>query len=125
MCLSVFPTAQIADIIISEGNEEMLFSNPLEYVFQYQKKPAEMHIYGTNCYRGYQAIFQIKENKLYLIKVLVLNVASNKYDIEYPLNYLFPDQDGHIFCEWFSGVLRIPKVEELRYYHFGYAQIYE
>lgn len=33
--------------------------------------------------------------------------------------------DGPIFADWFSGVLRIPKGEVLRYAHMGFATIYE
>ena len=40
------------------------------------------------------------------------------------MDYLFPGEDK-VLADWFSGEIRIPHGEMIRYVHMGYASVYE
>jgi hypothetical protein len=40
------------------------------------------------------------------------------------LNYIFPNQQK-VFAEWFTGEIKIPQGQSLRYVHAGYGDAYE
>lgn len=66
----VYPTAQIPDLLIVEGDTIGIFTNPLEYYYNEENKRPQGFGFGgcssTACWRGYQAIWEIKNNQLYL-----------------------------------------------------------
>lgn len=128
--LTVFGTAQVADKIIYNGQEYMLFSNPMESFFaQYPEKRPEGGIITTASWRGYVATFEIKDNQLYLkdieIDVYIKDEKVNdKYSSKSVLNEIFPNQE-HIKIDWLTGILVIPHGELVNYVHMGYASTYE
>ncbi len=65
---------------------------------------------STDCWRGYQGTWEIKDGRFYLIG----------------LRGRFRLRDGEpLLASWFSGVLRIPKGEVLQYVHMGFGSVYE
>jgi hypothetical protein len=44
---------------------------------------------------------------------------------EVPLSHLFPGNAGPVHATWYSGTLRIPKGELVRYVHMGYESLHE
>jgi hypothetical protein len=71
--INVFGTAQIADILIYNNDTIRLYSNPLESFYNNENpRPTDFGISGcwsTACWRGYQATWEVIENKLYLIEI--------------------------------------------------------
>lgn len=123
-------TAQKCDKLIYRGNEYRLAAEPLyPYLEGKGLRFAEI---STACHRGYVAKWLIEDDKLFLInfnafvpKFETDNNWIKKEDTEeVGLDYLFPNSNK-VFAEWFSGVLRIPHGEMIRYVHQGYASIYE
>lgn len=67
--ISCFATQQIPDKIIYEGDTIYLGGLPLEQYFDYNARPNFVSLgscFSTGCYRGYKALWEIKENKLVL-----------------------------------------------------------
>lgn len=65
---------------------------------------------NTACWRGYQGSWEIKDGKLFLTGI------RGKYQLS----------DGDpIFAGWFSGTIRIPIGNIIRYVHSGFSTVYE
>lgn len=73
-------------------------------------KGADPRLHSTACWRGYQGVWEIREDKFYLVAV--------HGDPEF-----LPAQP--ILADWFTGVLRIPRGEVLAYRHMGFASLHE
>ncbi len=120
-------TAQQPDKLYNNGQENILFSNPLEDFFTISNfNPGFMSPHTAN-YRGYVATWEIIDEKLYLI-----GINGWKYDKtnagkihEVDISSVFPDEGPPIFAKWFSGTLIIPQGKMLHYIHMGYESIYE
>ena len=73
LSVNLFGTAQISDILIYNNDTVRLYSNPLEsYYNKENPRPEDFGIGGcwsTACWRGYQATWEIKDNKLYLVEI--------------------------------------------------------
>lgn len=71
--VQVFGTAQIPDLLIYKGDTVSLYSNPLELYFRAKKsRPSRIGPYGcesTACWRGYQAVWEIKNDSLFLNEI--------------------------------------------------------
>lgn len=131
---SAFATAQAPDVLIYKGEKKHLLSNPLEdfYEMGNRKRPkfmVEPFTISSGNWRGYVATWEIENDRLYLREVKAWlcpgpNEASCK---KVTLEGIFPGKvrDGRVSAEWFTGKLRIPDGEQLRYIHAGYASIYE
>lgn len=65
---------------------------------------------STACWRGYQGVWEIKEDRFYLI------------GLRGGLRLLPGPQ---ILADWFTGVLRVPLGEMLQYVHMGFGSVYE
>lgn len=113
-------TAQIHERIILDGEEtSMAFCPPLPdgHPRIYKQRPNEAvrdegdFILGsTACWRGYQGTWEIKDGRFYLVG----------------LRGRFQLRDGDpIPADWFSGVLRVPKGEQLQYVHMGFGTVFE
>lgn len=120
-------TAQAREKLIYNGQEYHLATEPLRPYLE--KNKIEFESPSTACWRGYYGSWSIEDNKLYLTELTAYaKIESNERRIfngvEVGLEYLFPNQDK-VFAEWFSGELRIPYGEMIRYVHMGYESIYE
>jgi hypothetical protein len=62
--------------------------------------------------------WELRDKKLFIVKLIVTK------DKQVDLNYLFPGQN-EVFADWFSGEIRIPQGEMLKYVHMGYQSIFE
>lgn len=95
-------------------------SEPLEqYLGGLEKRP-ELDFPHTACWRGYHGTWSIEDNRLYLIELRCYARGSAARDIE----YIFPNQ-RKVFAGWFTGEIRIPKGEMLKYVHSAYESVYE
>jgi hypothetical protein len=117
-------TAQAAEILHYQGEELMMFEEPLEtYLFLLPKK-IKFYSPSTALWRGYIGTWAITNNQLFLVKLKgFVQEGDDVRDID--LSYLFPDYPDGVFASWFSGELRCPTGELLQYVHMGYASVYE
>lgn len=123
--INAWATAQIPDRLIYEGKTVGIYSEPLEQYFNKDHpKPIEwMQAMCSALWRGYLATWEIKDDKLYLIRVVKDGCSSDAP--AYPLSNLFPGKKGPIFADWYTGTLVVPQGERLKYVHMGYQSVYE
>ncbi|MGI9571640.1 MAG: hypothetical protein ACR2PH_18300 [Desulfobulbia bacterium] len=102
-------TAQVHERLILNGEETSMAYVPRlpddEPRIEYEPRGIEM----SSCWRGYIGTWAIRDNRFYL-------------------EYLTGDLRltvGPLFANWFTGVLRVPRGEELHYVHMGFGSIYE
>lgn len=121
-------TGQLSDVFIFRGEEYSLVSVKGKKLFNpedYKIKPVEA---GSSCWRGYQAYYQIKNNKLILNQLLInmegksVQINNKKAEIsEYRIfDYNYPELD---LAMNFTGSIRIAKdfIRDL-YVHSGFQK---
>ena len=113
-------TAQIHEVLILEGQKTaMAFCPPLpeghSRIFepsgdQIAREPEDVLLFSTACWRGYQGTWEIKNGRFFLAA----------------LRGRFQLRPGEpVLADWFSGVLRVPRGEQLLFVHMGFGSIYE
>jgi hypothetical protein len=139
-------TAQAPDLLIFEGREVALLSNPLEALWDKTHPRPRFIPTSTGLLRGYVATWAVENGTLLLLKVEGLvcvdahgepvfgcqdfmqeSIGLNRYSTTsrpVSLQLLFPGAIGPILAKWFSGELRIPEGECVRYVHMGYGSVY-
>ena len=118
-------TAQIKEKIIINGEQYLMYSEPLEPYLIGLKEKVKFDFRTTACWRGYVGTWKLINDQLFLIDFL-----GNKYDAEsntlkeVGLNYLFPDKK-EVFADWYTGLVEIPDGEILVYGGTDYSTSYE
>ena len=110
-------TAQIKEILLYKSNKVGMATEPLNPYLQ-NRKDINFEFQSTGCWRGYLGFWELRDKKLFIVKLIVTK------DTQVDLNYLFPGQN-EVFADWFSGEIRIPQGEMLKYVHMGYQSIFE
>ena len=118
---SAWATAQMPDLIIIEGQEHHLYSNPLEKYFGPDNPRPKFRRWHTANWRGYVATWEIDGGVLYL-KALRAKLPTGEM---VGLEYLFPEHKGRVEATWFTGKLRVPQGKRLQYRHMGYQSVFE
>jgi len=120
-----FGTGQIPDYLILGNDTIAIFSNPLEQYFEKTGKRELIDFSGcgsTACWRGYIAIWVIKNDSLFLNRITSCwQDCPNSKDAN--LKVMFGEEIP--FANWVNGNLIAPKGKRLRYIHMGYASIFE
>jgi hypothetical protein len=117
-------TAQVSETLIYQGKELMMFTTPLDpYLRTNNISFVSPH---TANWRGYEGTWEIKgseESKegLYLVALH----AHRSYEDVVGLEEIFPGFTDGVFAHWFSGEIRLPQGNQLKYVHMGYASTYE
>lgn len=111
-------TAQCREYLVYNNKEYSLATEPL-YSYLVDKK-ISFTSPSTACWRGYVGYWLIENGKLYLTDLEAYIGDYQKVGID----YLFPDEKK-VLAEWFSGKIRIPHGEMMKYIHQGYASLYE
>lgn len=125
-------TAQMPDMIVIEGVDHALFSEPLEAYYQLERRPHFIPLHTAN-WRGYVASWEVRDGRLYLTKIAakVCEVAMawncpQDQQRKVELVDLFPASAAEpVFADWFSGTLRVPLGALLENRHMGYESVYE
>jgi hypothetical protein len=118
-------TAQAHETIIYEGEQYGMADEPLYkyllfyHFFRLRRRP-KFVVESTACWRGYYGTWEIKDEKLYLIKLLAYTKGYKEVDIE----FVFPGK-REVFAWWFTGEIRIPLGKLLKYVHSGYDSVFE
>jgi hypothetical protein len=117
-------TAQSMESLVFKGERLRMCTTPLDiYLTQ---SGIKFYSESTANWRGYDGFWEIKGSeelgyRLYLVSLS----ASIAYQKRVGLDYLFPDYPNGVFAHWFTGEIRCPRGDRLRYVHGGYASIYE
>lgn len=120
-----WPTAQIPEKILYEGEPGFLHTNPLEsYITKDTPRP-EFAAPHTACWRGYIGTWEIREGYLYLTDLKAWMRDSDGKASPVGLEAVFPGRKPPLKAEWFTGTLRIPRGKPIKYVHMGYQTVYE
>ncbi len=109
-------TAQIAEVLILDGEKVALLSCPPlptghPQVIMGDPGDHPPGILGsTACWRRYQGTWEIRDGRLWLVGLEGL--------------YRFQGE-APILADWFSGTLRVPRGAMLHYVHMGFESVYE
>jgi len=112
-------TAQSYDCLIYNNFTYDIATNPFCIYLESLLNPPQEYLFVTKSYGGYDATWEVKCKRLYLID-LIATVNGETVGV----NYFFPHQHK-VFAGWFSGEIRMPLGKCLEYRHAGYASIYE
>ncbi|MCS6954982.1 MAG: hypothetical protein RMJ53_07675 [Chitinophagales bacterium] len=126
LCISdtVFATKQIQDIIIIGADSFSLFSSPLEKYFEFiGSRNIPFMGYSTGCIKGYQAIWNIENDSLFLLKIRSCSYWKDNISVD--LKKLFGTSSDKIFFKWYSDTLNIRYGKIIRYRSGDGQMIYE
>lgn len=112
-------TAQFPDWLVYRDRRRALYSNPLESYWNEQRPRPDWPAQSSGCWRGYVAHWLLKHQRLYLT-----NIERPFLPIGIDLQDVFPEQPIPVSADWYSGQLRLPDGEQLRYVHMGYASVF-
>lgn len=118
-------TAQFGETLKYNGVNYYLATEPLEPYLE--KHNIKFYAWCTACWRGYTSKWSIEDGMLYLTDLHGFISTDDNGELinkSVGMDYLFPGQDK-VLADWFSGVLRLPHGEIIRYIHQGYDSIYE
>ncbi|KXX69922.1 hypothetical protein [Flammeovirga sp. SJP92] len=119
---------QIGDLIIYNGDTSATFSFLLEKYLQ-EETSDDGKLFGLsfregagfNCWRGYQAIYLIENDSLFLTDILkpfelTREKTINKSESLSKMKAIFNDKviNDRVFIDWFTGNVVIPKGDVLR-----------
>ena len=118
-------TAQAMEIIKIDGQNSRMATEPLRLYFEKSGKEQELVSTSSACWRGYVGTWEVKDDKLYLVDIeaTISNHRTENYNTV-GLDYFFPGKE-EVFASWFSGEIRIPIGDLLRYVHMGYGSVFE
>lgn len=121
-------TAQISDQITIDGKVHALFSEPFSDYLRKNRDviPKLKSFSKSGCsasWRGYQAHWDIKDQKL-LLAALFANPCDD-HPTPIPLATFFSAISGPSHATWFSGRLLVPQGKRIEYVHMGYESKYE
>lgn len=123
----IFASPQMPDYIIYKKDTIPTYNLILEQYLQKQN-PDEGRLFGLsfrsseklgvplNCWRGYQAIYEIIDDKLYLTKIISCGALKDKTSISADdstkkIKEIFGDKtrDNRVLIDWFSGIINFPQ----------------
>ncbi|SRR5574344_1338738 len=121
---SAFATAQMPDVLIYNGKEYDLLTNPMEHYFE-EHPDLRPQSTSSALWRGYIAYFEIIDNQLILKDIEVERWMENGDNVETVSIYkeLFPSEEK-IIIDWFTGILPVQDGEMVDYVHMGYGSTY-
>ena len=117
-------TAQFSEILHLRGEKLSLCSQPLDSYLDSAANPIKFEATSTALWRGYVGSWTIENNRLYLTK-LSGNTQTDEGLKKVVLTDMFPGYPDGVFAHWYTGEMRCPQGELLKYVHGGYASSYE
>jgi len=122
--------AQLPDLIVLNGAQMDLYTNPLEEYWRKSKKKKPVFFKLISCQRGYVATWEVKDKQLFLKGVegnfIKRFFLFGRKKAKYSIHLLFPKSKGkRVKAGWFSGKLRIPSGPMTMYEHHGYDSRFE
>lgn len=121
-----FASPQMPDYVIHKGDTIPIYNLILEQYFQKIEKSDKGSLFGLkfregasfNCWRGYQAIYSIENDSLFLKNVI--DCGERKIDrnaSEQRINEIFNNKvkNGKVYIDWYSGDFSLPNGKLLRW----------
>ena len=140
----LFASPQVPDYIIYKGDTIVTYNLILEKYLQSQEKIASDKLFGlsfrssdnggfsTNCWRGYQAIYKIQNDSLFLVNIINCGDFYGKKEINSAastekMKAIFTDKvvNNRVFITWFSGDLNFPISKKILRWDGVFYKIYE
>jgi len=114
-------TAQVREKLRYQGDDVSMYTEPLaDYFAMGGRNPGFTAIVTSN-WRGYVGRWEVLEGRLYLIGLS----GTLEDGTEGSLESVFPGSPDRVFAHWYTGTIRIPRGERLKYVHGGYLSVYE
>jgi len=107
-------TAQFSEVLKHRGETLALCTYPLNVYWKSSGNPIELQSTSTGCWRGYVGTWQINGDRLYLVEFWGNRKGESDYE-QVGLADVFPNYPDGVFAHWFTGELRCPRGEWLRY----------
>lgn len=117
-------TAQCTEVLKDRGETLSLCSYPLNMYRKSSAKRIALVSTSTGCWRGYVGTWEIVDGRLYLVKFWG-NVQGESGLKQLGLSDIFPGYPDGVFAHRFTGELRCPRGQRLRYVHSGFGGEYE
>lgn len=119
-----YSTTQVPDYLIYEGDTVPIKSSPLQsYIDKYPNLYPifeQFEIKTTNCFRGYIAYWELKNDSLFLIKI-------QGDTSEIPLSFIFDKErkQEKIFADWFDGSILAQLGKKFIFPYIDFSTMYE
>jgi len=114
-------TAQFIERLRYEGEYVAMYTTPLTDYFAMGGFYPRFQANCTALWRGYVGRWEIIDGRLYLVGLR----GTLEDGTDASLASVFPDFPDRVFAHWYSGTIRLPQGERLRYVHSGFASTYE
>jgi hypothetical protein len=130
---------QSPDYIIYKGDTLATYTLLLELYFQMNDKDDQGNLFGLsfrdgsffNCWRGYQAIYKLENDSLFLVDILSCGERTsgrvNKAASTDKIKTIFKDKFtvDRVFIDWFSGNMKFPLSNKVLRWDGVFYTIYE
>lgn len=134
-----FASPQMPDYIIYENDTIATYNLILEQYIQKQDTAKKEQLFGLsfrngasfNCWRGYQAIYKIENDSLFLVDIIncgeLRNGKIDKTQSIEKIKTIFRDRliNGKVFIEWFDGYLNFPLTNKVLRWDGVFYKIFE
>ena len=97
--------SQVSDIIIINGIKLNLLTYPLDSYLRNLTPPIKFDIETSACWRGYQAIWVLSKDNLYLENIFG-NIEGARADIFTLFDLSIIERE--VKAKWFTGILKVP-----------------
>ena len=114
-------TAQIGERLTYQGESLIMCTSPLSDFFVYGDSWPRFARTNTGLWRNYIGTWEIVNDRLYLIGL----EATMMDGTPATLATVFPDFPDRVFAHWYSGELRVPRGNLIKYVHSGFRNKYE
>lgn len=122
LSLNIFASPQLPDYIIYKNDTVATYNLLVEEYLQKHEQGLQKQLFGLsfrdgggfNCWRGYQAIYKIENDSLYLSDIIdcgsFRTTLLDKNASLKKMQVIFGDRlmNGKVFIDWFSGDLNFP-----------------
>ena len=137
--LRLLASPQMPDYIIYKNDTIPTYNLILEQYLQKNEKFNSEKLFGLsfrngsffNCWRGYQAIYKIENDSLYLTNIIncgeIRNKNLNKSLSLEKMKTIFGEKviNSKVYINWFSGILNFPLNNKLLRWDGVFYKIYE
>jgi hypothetical protein len=128
---AVFSTAQLPDLLLLDGEELKLHTQPISPLLESDPKLRGRLLEHGNQIRtvcsaswiGLRATWTISDGELFLVKLVSNPCSSSPTNI--PLSKISGKRNAPVFASWFSGELIVPQGKLVEHVHMGFASRYE
>lgn len=129
---AVFSTAQIPDVLLLDGKEVRLHTQPIRPLLARDPElRGRLLEHGNQLIRetcsaswiGLRATWTISDGQLVLVKLVSNPCRSNPINI--PLSMISGKRNAPVLASWFSGELTVPQGELVEHIHMGFESRYE